>query len=209
MKTLSRWMLIGVLVANALIAMFLIGGATASPIQAQTAPDNSETDPSADAPSREALLLLGRELAERAEQLALREADLDELRRGEEVRLRAGLTPASGDLAEPDTAVAAGAAPATESATADKVETAADQAFGRLSKAYENMEPDSAALALAELASIDTEAVVQLLVGWPPRTSGAILDSLTQIKPELAARLSYKIWKRSGNSVPQAADSDR
>jgi len=208
MKVRSRWMLVGVLVANALIAMFLIGGAAAPPVAART-PAGTSMDSAAD-PSRDALLKLGKELAERAEKLAQREADFEELRRGEEVRLRAGLTAAADDSAGPV------AEPAVEPAAAEagkpvqeRDESPADEAFKRLSRAYENMEPDSAALALNELAEIDMQAVVQLLVGWPPRTSGGILDSLTQINPGLAAKLSYEIWKRSGKPMPLAADSDR
>ena len=201
MKTPSRRIVVGVLIVNALIAMFLIGWATPQ-VKAQTTPANDEA--AVAEPSRDALLKLGKELAERAEKLAQSEADFEELRRGEEVRLRAGLTPTSDEGAEP----AAGPAPVEAKKPAEgETESAAGDAFARLSRAYENMEPDSAALALNELAAIDMQAVVQLLTGWPPRTSGAILDSLTQINPGLAAKLSYEIWKRSGNAMPVAAES--
>lgn len=205
MKPLSRWMIVAVLVVNAVVATFLIGGATATPAHAEVQAEPVAAADDANDPTREALSLLGRELAERAEQLARREAEFEEYRRGEEVRLRAGLTP-------PPVAAAAAAQPQAEPAPPaepDAEQQAADEAFARLSKAYENMEPDSAALALKELAEMDRDAVVQLLAGWPPRTSGAILDSLTQLHPALAARLSYEIWKRSGKTAPPAAGDGR
>jgi len=186
----ARWMLVGILVANSLIAAFLIGGITSWPVHAEARPATGAVTEGTD-PAREALLVLGRELAERIEQQDQREAEFEELKRGEEVRLRARLT-----KPEPKTV------PEEASPPAEKPETPQDPAFARLSKAYENMEPDSAALALNELAGLDSNAVVQLLVGWPPRTSGAILDSLTQSNPELAAKLSYEIWKRSGKGAP-------
>jgi flagellar motility protein MotE (MotC chaperone) len=71
------------------------------------------------------------------------------------------------------------------------------------------MEPESAAKALAALAARDKEAVIELLMGWKPRTSGAILDSLTQNSPALAADLSYEIWKRSGNAAGATAETGR
>jgi hypothetical protein len=70
-------------------------------------------------------------------------------------------------------------------------------AFRRLLRAYENMEPESAARALAELAQRDRRAVVELVLGSKPRTSGAILDALTRTHPGLAADLSYEIWRRA------------
>ena len=57
-------------------------------------------------------------------------------------------------------------------------------------------EPAASEPGLAELAALDQQAVVQLLLGWQPRTSGAILDALTQTHAELAAKLSYEIWKQ-------------
>jgi hypothetical protein len=63
------------------------------------------------------------------------------------------------------------------------------------------MEPESAARAVAGLAKKDNECVVQLLLGWKPRTSGQILDALTQLDPGLAAQLSYEVWKRSGEAA--------
>lgn len=82
-------------------------------------------------------------------------------------------------------------------------------AFKRLLRAYENMEPESAARALAALAERDPEVVVELLMGFKPRTSGAILDALTQRNASLAADLSYEIWRRSGEDEAEAAESGR
>jgi len=82
-------------------------------------------------------------------------------------------------------------------------------AFTRLQRAYETMEPESAAKALNELATRDREAVVALVLGLKPRTSGAILDAVTQINPALAADLSYTIWKRSGKPESRTAKAGR
>jgi flagellar motility protein MotE (MotC chaperone) len=93
----------------------------------------------------------------------------------------------------PDAPAVAGGEPAK---VAPKTE-----AFLRLLHAYENMEPESAAKAIAQLAVKDKEAVVQMMLGWKPRTSGQILDALTQFDPSLAADLSYEVWKRSGEAA--------
>jgi hypothetical protein len=100
--------------------------------------------------------------------------------------------------------------PATED-PADDAAPANDRgaAFTRLLRAYENMEPESAAKAIGELAARDREAVVELVMGWKPRTCGAILDALTQTNPALAADLSYTIWKRSGSLRPETATAGR
>jgi flagellar motility protein MotE (MotC chaperone) len=87
--------------------------------------------------------------------------------------------------------------------------SAKNDAFTRLQRAYESMEPEAAAKALSELASRDREAVVALILGLKPRTSGAILDAVTQIDPALAADLSYAIWKRSGKGASPTARSGR
>lgn len=81
---------------------------------------------------------------------------------------------------------------------------ATNDAFARLKRAYENMEPETAARAVRELAARDREAVVALLLGFNARTAGAILDGLTESDPALAADLSYEIWKRSGHPSPPA-----
>ena len=91
-------------------------------------------------------------------------------------------------------------------APSDAVQDGND-AFKRIQRAYENMEPDSAAKALVELAARNQDAVVELLLGWQPRTSGAILDALTQTDPALAAELSYRVWKTGGNVAAPAASS--
>jgi flagellar motility protein MotE (MotC chaperone) len=96
----------------------------------------------------------------------------------------------------PDVKSVSAAKPAPAPVTIAKGSPAKSEAFTRLLRAYENMEPESAAKALAGLAVRDKEAVVQLLLGWKPRTSGAILDALTQINASLAADLSYEVWKR-------------
>ena len=87
------------------------------------------------------------------------------------------------------------------------------QVVARLTEAL-GSEPDPASrriatVALAELAYLDQDAVVQLLMGWRPRTSGAILDALTQADPGLAASLSYEIWKRGGKKGATAASGGR
>ena len=193
MKRSTRWFLLAVLVVNAVAAAFLTGaaqgpvGESADPAQAEPASETENGQPVA--PSREALRLLGLQLAERSDRLRQREEELAELLRGPEVLRRAGLGDSAGSPAQtPD-----------DPPAADPVEPdPAEEAFARLSRAYENMEPDSAALALTELAGIDKDAVLQLLSGWRARVSGAILDSLAQSNPKLAAELSYEIWKRSG-----------
>lgn len=195
MNKLARWLLIGVLVGNSMIAAFVLGGASYSPVHAQEPEPKEEQDP-----TREALRLLGEELAQRSEALEQREAEFNELTRAEELRLREALTTTPDAIADtvPGTPAQATATAEVDTSDASLGSDAAQQAFSRLSKAYENMEPESAALAMQELATIDGEAVVQLLSGWPPRTSGGILDALTQIDPGLSAKLSYEIWKRAG-----------
>ena len=187
-----RWFLVSVLMVNCVAAVVV--GTIPSPSAATdgTAGANQE-EPEV---TRETLALLGQRLAERAAALEQREQELDELLRGAEVQLRlAEANAPSGEPAEPR---------ATEQpAPAD------DPSFSRLQRAYENMEPDSAAAALAELAALDQKAVLQLLSGWKPRTSSQILDALTQIDPGLAARLSYEIWRKGGNDEPPAANSGR
>jgi flagellar motility protein MotE (MotC chaperone) len=167
------------------VAGFLVGHY--SPILAQQ--DEAETgtdDEGHDLAIRDALKLLGEELARRTEELEKREAEANEILRGAEVLRRAGITPEE--------------APAAVAAAAKEVPVS--EAFKKLQRAYENMEPESAALAMIELAGRDQEAVVQLLLGWKPRTSGAILDAITQINSGLAADLSYQIWVRRGKTGP-------
>ncbi|UCF68777.1 MAG: hypothetical protein JSV80_05675 [Acidobacteriota bacterium] len=68
--------------------------------------------------------------------------------------------------------------------------------FDRLLKAYEGMEAENAARALAELYERDRLVVVDLLLGLKPRQSAATLDALAAANPKIAAELSYEIWKR-------------
>lgn len=187
MKRFARWSLIAVLVIDvAVVTAFLAGG---SPLraagQATTADETADAAPVLDV---ETLRALGDELQARLAALDAREATLEELLRAETVLARAGL------LEEP-----AEVDPAEERAQADAEARAASAAqraaaFTSLSKAYANMEPDSAARALSQLAIRDKHAVIELLLGWQPRTSGAILDALTQVDAALAADLSYAIW---------------
>jgi flagellar motility protein MotE (MotC chaperone) len=186
MKRLARWLLVSVLVLDAaVLAAFLAGGL---PTEALTAGAGAGTAPGEASqagespPGVEALRRLGLELAERAAELDRREAELDELLRGSEVLQRAGLLEQQPEQPEPE--------------PDDTAETERrDAAFQSLQRAYENMEPESAARAIAELAQRDKQVVVELLLGWKPRTSGAILDALTQTDARLSADLSYEIWK--------------
>jgi flagellar motility protein MotE (MotC chaperone) len=195
MRTVARWFLVAVLVLDAAFVALVLSTSVASSSRAEpsepaesVAPQPAPAPAPAPAPTTDALQLLGRELSERAAQLERRENELEELLRGSEVLRRAGL------VEEP----AADPAPAPEPVTAGVGEAESPvtrAAFLSLQRAYENMEPDSAARAIAELAARDKEAVVELLLGWKPRTSGAILDALTQADPVLAADLSYEVWK--------------
>jgi hypothetical protein len=161
------------------------GAAPATPAAAEDEP----------VPSPETLRQLGLRLAERTVELDRREEELRELVRGNEVLRRAGLLPPEEEGAaavEPDTAEGKSK---KETAPAAETNARTATAFQSLQRAYENMEPESAARALAELAQRDKQVVVELLLGWKPRTSGAILDALTQTNPGLSADLSYEIWK--------------
>ncbi len=139
------------------------------------------------------LRALGEQLVNRAEALKRREAELDEALRAEEVLRRSGVLEEPEEEVEPEPEPEPEPLPEPEP---DPAAIAAKEAFARLQQAYEKMEPESAAIALSQLAARDREAVVALLNGWKPRTSGAILDALTQSDPALAADLSYEIYKR-------------
>ena len=208
MKRWVRWFLVVVFSLNAVgAALLLEGSASQANPAAESADAAGESEGAAEeaGSDREALKLLGRQLAERAEELSRREAELDELIRSQEVLLRAeGLDPTTEP--EPDRPVEPVAA--TQPAPVEE-DAGDDFAFEKLRLAYENMEPESAAVALAELAALDQQAVVQLLLGWKPRTSGAILDALTQTHAELAAKLSYEIWKQGGKGASAAARNSR
>ncbi len=191
MKFTPRGIVFGVLALDAVVALVLFAG-WVMPAGAEGTAQAADTDAAAEReewvsnPSRESLELIGKQLAARAEDLERRELELEELLRGGEVLARAG-------LGEPDEAdepeVAAGPDPA--------IVARKEAAFTSLKKAYENMEPTSAAQALVALADRDKQAVVELLLEWKPRTSGAIMDAMTQTNPKLSADLSYEIWKFS------------
>ncbi|HHN75122.1 MAG TPA: hypothetical protein ENK10_07850 [Acidobacteria bacterium] len=68
--------------------------------------------------------------------------------------------------------------------------------FGRLLKAYEGMDPENAASALAELYARDRDVVVDLLLGLKSRQAALILDALAATHPKIAAELSLQIWKQ-------------
>ncbi len=191
MKFTPRGIVFGVLALDAVVALVLFAG-WVLPAGAEGTAQTADKDAAAEReewvsnPSRESLELIGKQLAARAEELERRELELEELLRGSEVLARAGLGEA-GEDDEPE--VAAGPDPA--------VVARKEAAFTSLRKAYENMEPTSAAQALVALADRDKQAVVELLLEWKPRTSGAIMDAMTQTNPKLSADLSYEIWKFS------------
>jgi flagellar motility protein MotE (MotC chaperone) len=205
MNRVVRWFLIVVLTLDATAAaLFLTGNLTSSWAQPEDAEESSTVE--AEEVSLDALRLLGEKLAQRSAELDRRETEIEELARGEEVLRRAGVAISQQDE-EP--AAEASAQPAVVPAPPTRQGLSGNDAFLRLQRAYENMEPESAAKALAELASRDRDAVVELLIGWKPRTSGAILDALTQTNPGLAADLSYEIWKRGGDLAAGTARNGR
>jgi len=191
----ARWFVMLVLLINAVAGLVLLAGPADG-----DGPAPGEAGYASDDPERDALRLLAEQLAARERELGLREAEIEELRRSEEVLRRLAALKESAE--SPDVAASREPASSVEP-------TIENQAFEKLQRAYENMEPESAALAISELAALDQEAVIQLLIGWNPRTSGSILDALTQTEPALAAKLSYEIWKRSGQFEAQAASSGR
>ena len=159
--------------------------------------------------SRVMLSELGKSLSARAAKLEERERELDELLHGVEVLRRAGFQPADGDEEGVDggdvdeaAATARQQQEAAEAAAVAEAQAQADAAFDRLQRTYAAMEPDNAAQALKALSARDKDAVVQLILSWQPRTSGAILDSLTLLDPKLAADLSYEIWALRGKEQP-------
>ncbi len=190
MRFTPRGIVFGVLALDAVVALVLFAG-WVMPAGAEGTGQSTGADVAAERegwvsnPSRETLELVGKQLAARAAELERRELEIEELLRGGEVLARAGL----GDAEEQEAEAASGPDPA--------VVARKEAAFTSLKKAYENMEPTSAAQALAALADRDKQAVVELLLGWKPRTSGAIMDAMTQTNPKLSADLSYEIWKFS------------
>jgi flagellar motility protein MotE (MotC chaperone) len=202
MRRSVRWFLITVLLVDASAAAWLLTDPLGQAQARAEEPAEAAPEAAAPPPDVEALHRLGLELAQRAAEIDRREAEIEELLRGQEVLRRAG-------LAEEATVQPASEATAAAPETQPAVVEEPGEPFKRLQRAYENMEPESAAKALEELAARDRDAVVELLLGWPPRTSGAILDALTQTNAALAADLSYEVWKRSGKGVPRAASSGR
>lgn len=202
MKTTMRWLLAAVTVLDIVFVLSFMSGGSAPSMAESTPPDSAvaDTGVKADADAQagpteaepENWKLLGEELARRSEQLKLREQEADEILRGAEVLARAGI-PTGEDAAK---GVAGASLEPGRKPSAD---------FLRLQRAYENMEPDSAAMAMIELAKRDTNVVVELLLGWKPRTSGAVLDAITVRNAKLAADLSFRIWKRRGENGPVAA----
>ncbi|MCP3979368.1 MAG: hypothetical protein GY716_08570 [bacterium] len=198
MRRSVRWFLIAVLVLNTAAVVVLFGG----PLVLGDVTERSADAPAAmTPPTREALMALGRQLADRTQEIERRELELQELLRSEEVQRRIALLEAAKKKSSGKPGPTVAAPDPAELAERE----AARLAFERLQRAFENMEPESAATALAELAGLDQEAALQVFEGWKPRTSGAILDALTQTHPALAAKLSYEIWRRSGNGKPPAA----
>ncbi len=191
MRFTPRGIVFGVLALDAVVALVLFAG-WVMPAGAEGTTRAADTDAAAEReewvsnPSRESLELIGKQLAARAEDLERRELELEELLRGGEVLARAGMGETE-QVEEPE--APAGPDPA--------VAARKEAAFTSLKKAYENMEPTSAAQALVALADRDKQAVVELLLEWKPRTSGAIMDAMTQTNPKLSADLSYEIWKFS------------
>jgi hypothetical protein len=220
MRSVLRWFVVLVLAADAVIALTILGGAlfetaaktgspaaqkpaAAAPAAAPAAdpiPASSTTPPPATSPEAATA-------APRATEPALDTRD---------AAFPGGTTKSPEGDVIPGVAAsltsAPSASPDADSATSPAAKDSSamrSDAFLRLQRAYENMEPESAAKAAAALAARDKEAVIQLLMGWKPRTSGAILDALTQANPSLAADLSYEIWKRSGNPAKPAAETGR
>lgn len=81
------------------------------------------------------------------------------------------------------------------SATA-KAAAAPRAGFDRLLRAYEGMDPENAAAALAEVYRKDRQVVVEVLLGMKPRQAAAVLDSIAAAAPPIAAELSLEVWKR-------------
>ncbi len=68
--------------------------------------------------------------------------------------------------------------------------------FDRLLKAYEGMDPENAAAALAELYGKDRKVVIDVLLGLKARQAAQTLDALAAIKPKIAADISFQIWSQ-------------
>jgi flagellar motility protein MotE (MotC chaperone) len=68
--------------------------------------------------------------------------------------------------------------------------------FERLLKAYEGMEPENAAAALAQLYQRDRDVVVDVLLGLRSRQAALVLDAVAAGHPQIAADLSLEIWQK-------------
>jgi flagellar motility protein MotE (MotC chaperone) len=74
--------------------------------------------------------------------------------------------------------------------------------FERLVRAYEAMDPDNAAAALASLYGKERQAVTEILLGMKPRQAAAVLDALAARAPSVAAELSLAAWQRERGQRP-------
>jgi flagellar motility protein MotE (MotC chaperone) len=74
--------------------------------------------------------------------------------------------------------------------------------FERLVRAYEAMDPDNAAAALASLYGKERQAVIEILLGMKPRPAAAVLDALAAHAPSVAAELSQAAWQRERGQRP-------
>lgn len=202
MRRMAKWFLASVIVFDLILVTSFLGSELTTS-WAQSSPPPETVNPE-NPWSKKALAELGKALRERQEALDRREEELGELARGEEIldaaREAGSIDPEAPAETEAEPAPAA-PEPAPTATTDPDAERRQSEAFASLSKAYAAMEPDGAASALAELARRDQRAVVQLLIDWQPRTSGAILDALTQRDAALAAELSYEIWKLSEKPI--------
>ncbi|MDQ7006554.1 MAG: hypothetical protein Q9Q40_04940 [Acidobacteriota bacterium] len=121
---------------------------------------------------KEALERKARELTERERQLAVVRAEL--------LAEREALDKQKAELAR----------------QREELENAGAPNFGRLLKAYEGMDPENAASALAELYARDRNVVVDLLLGLKSRQAALTLDALASTHPKIAAELSLQIWQK-------------
>ncbi|RMG43596.1 MAG: hypothetical protein D6718_11990 [Acidobacteria bacterium] len=181
--------LVNAVAAAAILAVVSLAGRESR--AQQTVPE--ALDPLADPVKAEALERertfreLVEELRAKKAEIERREADISERER-QVVILREELA------AELEAVKEARAALARERKAFEELRA---PSFERLLKAYEGMEPDNAAKALAELFRRDQMVVVDLLLGLKPRQAAAALDALAAAQPEVAAQVSYEIWKRN------------
>jgi flagellar motility protein MotE (MotC chaperone) len=184
--------LIGValLVEVALVSSLVIGRADAG-AQEQVA----ETPPPDSSPSR-------RDLAERTERRTYEEL-VDALERRQRE-----LDEREAALRERERQLAFGVATLREEAAELRelrAEVASEErrmlalrspSFERLLETYEVMAPESVANALAELWSRDEAATVDLLLAMTRRHAGAAMDALGELRPDVAAAISHRVWSR-------------